>query len=440
MSRLSNRGVPSVLGTIGEDLPVTASEQLDSVLRIASVRSWVLLALVFSTLGAFCVFGWFYRAPIKVEGRGIILAKGSAKGELLRQVTAPAAGRLKRLLVKIGAEVRAGDVLGEIEQGDLRDQITESEQELERLIGENEELRRLDQAEGASRTESSARVGRALKRNLDLDARRLGTSRKIAESDQGLSVKGMLSKIEALKSLEDADELESEIGRLESRIETVKYEQMRDDFVRRRESLKRQLAIQAARAKRDLLRERHVRDTCIVSPYMGRVVDLMITPHGLVEKGAPAALLRPTVSTSHSFETVAFVPAGMGKRIRVGDDAEISPDTARRHEHGFIRGKVTSASEIPATELAMLAELKHKALVGSFVDRYSGQVLLCVHIALPEGSQLPGDSTNALTWSSRSGTQQPISSGTLCGVDVVVERRRAISLVFPWLKQIVGYN
>ena len=36
----------------------------------------------------------------------------------------------------------------------------------------------------------------------------------------------MLSKIEALKSLEDADELESEIGRLESRIESVKYEHL----------------------------------------------------------------------------------------------------------------------------------------------------------------------------------------------------------------------
>ena len=115
-----------------------------------------------------------------------------------------------------------------------------------------------------------------------------------------------------------------------------------------------------------------------------------MTPHGLVEKGTPAVLLRPSASTSRLFEAIVFVPAGMGKRVRVDDAVEVAPDTVHRQEHGFIRGVVRSVSEIPATEMAMLAELKHKALVGSFVERYSGQVLLCDSRRVARGRAICG--------------------------------------------------
>ena len=78
------------------------------------------------------------------------------------------------------------------------------------------------------------------------------------------------------------------------------------------------------------------------------------------------------------------MPAGMGKRVQVGHSVEVSPDTTRRHEHGYIRGVVQSVSEIPATEMAMLADLKHKTLVDSFVEQYAGQVLLSIRVELPE--------------------------------------------------------
>ncbi len=87
-----------------------------------------------------------------------------------------------------------------------------------------------------------------------------------------------------------------------------------------------------------------------------------------------------------------FVPAGMGKKVRVNDDVEISPDTIRRHEHGFGGGKVLAISEIPSTELAMIAELKHKTLVSSFVGQYAGQVLLSIRVKLLDVREIGGAS------------------------------------------------
>ena len=137
-----------------------------------------------------------------------------------------------------------------------------------------------------------------------------------------------------------------------------------------------------------------------------------------------------------------FVPAGQGKKIKVDDDVEVSPDTVRRQEHGFVRGTVLSISEIPATEMAMMAELKHKTLVASFLEQYAGQVLLCIRVKLLDvrgSGETFADGTNRrnwLKWSSKSGASQRVTTGTLCSASVVVAHRPLIALAFPWVKQL----
>ena len=240
--------------------------------------------------------------------------------------------------------------------------------------------------------------------------------------------------------------MESGIGGTHAKLHELYYDRVDDDTRRRGEKLKRILGIQAANTKLSLLKERLYRDTRVVSPFRleGTVVDLMITPHALVEKGAPVALLRPLSRSERPMEAIVFVPAGMGKKITLNDAVEISPDTVRRHEHGYVKGIVTSVSEIPATEMAMLAELKHKSLVSSFVERYSGQVLLSIHVELLVNTATPAPDAlaliNHLQWSSTSGAYQRLSNGTLCGAEIVVERRRLIALALPWVKHLIGFD
>jgi HlyD family secretion protein len=143
-------------------------------------------------------------------------------------------------------------------------------------------------------------------------------------------------------------------------------------------------------------------------------------------------------------EAIVFVPAGVGKKIRLGDVVQVEPDTVKRQEHGYIRGVVRSASEIPATEMAMLAELKHTSLVSSFVEQYAGQVLLCVHVELLRARAPSAGAgrvpVNGLEWSSSSGAFQRVSNGTLCAAEVVVEKRPLITLAMPWVKHLMGVD
>jgi HlyD family secretion protein len=435
-----SRRPPKGLAFLAEDRPAEAFQQLDAVLQVVHVRHWAVLGLVAATLAGCAVFSWFYKAPLKVDGRGILLARYADGADSLLQVTAPASGRIKRVLVAIEAEVAPGQVLAEIDQKDLEDQIKEAEAEVERLKVEDAELTRYDAAEADSHAASLGRLETALKRNLALDQGRLVVNRQVEAGDRSLKERRLLSVGDALKTRAEADAVESKVGATQAQLYELGYERLKDETTRGRDRLKRSLGLRAAGTKLALLRDRLERDRWVVSAYAGKVVDLMLTPHALVEKGAPAALLEPPVQGQPPLEAIVFVPAGLGKKVAVGDDVEIAPDTVRRQEHGFVRGRVRSASEIPATEMAMLAELKHKTLVASFLEQYAGQVLLSVHVDLPEGSPRPGAAprANRLDWSSASGPSQRVSTGTLCSAEVVVERRPLAVLVMPWLKQLVG--
>ena len=440
LSKRDNQG----LAFLVEDRPAEAFEQLDSALRVVSLQNWMVLSVVFFTIAVFAVFSVLYKAPLKVEGRGIILAKSVGEDDPLLQVTAPAAGRLSRVDVKIGSIVKPGEILGIIDQSELRDQIEESKAEADRLKDEDRQLTLMDEVASKKKAEALARLELTLNRNLTLDEGRLTLNRQIEASDAILKKRGFLNNIDALKTRAEADAVESGIGGTHAKLHELYYDRVDDDTRRRGEKLKRILGIQAANTKLTLLKERLQRDTRVVSPFPleGTVVDLMITPHALVEKGAPVALLRPLSQNERPMEAIVFVPAGMGKKIEVTDHVEISPDTVRRHEHGYVEGIVTSVSEIPATEMAMLVELKHKSLVSSFVDRYKGEVLLSIHVELMINKASPAlgkpEFGNHLKWSSNSGAYQRISNGTLCGAEIVVEKRRLIALALPWVKHLIG--
>jgi HlyD family secretion protein len=440
MAKRSSHNLASLI----EERPVEAFQQLNVAARVVPLHNWFFLAAAFLTVGAFAAFSFWYQVPLKLEGQGILLAKHARGSESLLQVTSPATGRIRNVAVTVDSVVRVGDVLAEIDQKELGDEVASATAELARLREEDTRMTQLDLDEARSKAESEGQLERALKRGQELDQSRLSTHRRIVAGDQNLKARRMVSDSDALKSQAEADEVESSVASADARLQQIVYDRVRDETTRRRASLKRQLAVREAETRLALLRDRFARDTRIVSPYAGQVIDLLITPHAPVQMGTTAALLRPRDTIPGALEAIIFVPAGLGKKIRVGDTVEIAPDTVRRHEHGFIRGEIRSVSEMPCTDQSMLAELKNPALVSGFIEKYRGQVLLTIHGALREAKAAPaiGARTrlNSLDWSSASGAYQPVSSGTLCSASIVVERRPLIALAMPWFKGLIGID
>jgi HlyD family secretion protein len=440
MAKRSSQGLASLL----EERPVEAFEQLNVAERVVPLHNWFFLAAAFLTLGAFGAFSFWWQVPLKLDGRGILLTKHYQGSESVLQVTAPATGRLEKVAVTIGSAVKAGDVLAEIEQKALRDEVASATANLTLLREEDARMSRLDADETDARDAAEGQLKQAIERSIEHERSRLVTHRRIVAGDQSLKARRMVSDSDALKSQAESDQVESSIATDEARLHQIDYDRVRDDTTHRRAALKRKLAVSEAETRLALLQARFDRDTRIVSPYDGTIVDLLITRHAPVEIGMPAVLLRPAGTELRGLEAIIFVPAGLGKKVRVGDAVEVAPDTVQRQDHGFIRGEISSISEMPCTDQAMLAELKHPALVASFIERYRGQVLLIIHGTLRDAPALAASSSraplNRLDWSSSSGAFQAVSSGTLCSASIVVDRRPLISMAMPWFKGLIGLD
>src|SRR6202034_4391212 len=120
--------------------------------------------------------------------------------ESVLQVTAPATGRLGKVAVTIGSTVKAGEVLAEIEQKELRDEVDSATANLTLLREEDARMSRLDAQETRARDETEGQLKQTIKRTVELDRSRLATHRKIVAGDQSLKARRMVSDSDAPKS------------------------------------------------------------------------------------------------------------------------------------------------------------------------------------------------------------------------------------------------
>ena len=134
-------------------------EQLDSLVRVTTVHAWIGLATLFAVCTSSVVFAVFCPVPTKVHGEGILLIDK----DTLSQVRAQATGRLGALRVKLGTEVKPGDVIVKIFQQEiLRNLIRESETRLGNLKRDDEELTRFERKERETQDAAMQRLKRTI--------------------------------------------------------------------------------------------------------------------------------------------------------------------------------------------------------------------------------------------------------------------------------------
>ena len=127
------------------------------------------------------------------------------------------------------------------------------------------------------------------------------------------------------------------------------------------------------------------RDTRIISPYAGKIVDLLITVHAPVQTGTTAALLRPVDAAwpGRGSEPIIFVPAGLGKKIRVGDVVEVAPDTVRLRPGARVhsgRDPLDLRNALHRPVDAGRAQTPHPwSRRGNFIEMYAGTGALRDH-------------------------------------------------------------
>jgi HlyD family secretion protein len=367
---------------------MASPERLDEMMEVTAPAGWVaLLALGLVLVGA-VVWGIVGSIPIKVQGQGILL-----RGEAVLDVTAASGGRIAEIAVGPGDVVEAGDVVAKVAQPDLALRIQNTEEELQSLLGQSEE----------QKTSSGRIVAQLEQQRRDL-REKVGTQQEMVS--RGLVTRGTL-----LATQSQLASIEQQIAQLQV---TGDARGNRIDDVRRAlVQLQNQLAASSE----------------VTSPYHGRVLELMVDPGNLV---APGTRLLNLEALDGTIDTVVYVPAAEGKKIRKGMQARISPSTVRPEEFGFMLGEVKSVSEYPVTAEGMVRVLRNDQLVQGLTGK--GGPLLEVVVDLEEDPTTP----SGFAWSSSQGPPTEVYTGTIADAQVIVERRKPISYVLPIFKDVTG--
>lgn len=409
-------------------------EQLDELVRVTPPRTWGLLLGLAALLAGGIVFVTLYKVPTKVSGQGIVLVDPQS----LFQVTTRGEGRVAEVRVAPGGRLEKEGILVRLEQADLAEDVAEARHELEDLRKEDEAFLAFEKEEAREEGLSLDRMKAAQLTIRDNSAKHLVVAEgmDLAERKVGLTVPGMLTSRERLQTLELVARLASDKAMAVSKMAEIEDTRLKGRNQRGRDALQRAFKIDQAETRLANLEARLERRTLVVAPEAGDVTEVLVAPGMMVTEGQPVALMKRP-SRCDTYQALLFVPAEEGKRIRVDQEAEVSPTTARREEYGYIHGKIEDVSNLPTTEAAALARLPHPQLIASFLKPQTAYTFVRIALRRDERPAQNGWK-NGFDWSSDVGHTQEVKDATLCTAAIRVERTPLINLVIPWLKETTG--
>lgn len=402
---------------------LSSPEQLDQLMQVTNPRGWLALGAFGAMLVAALTWAVLGSIPTDATGEGILLRQGGVSN-----LVAAEPGQVEELLVSVGDVIEKGQVVARVRQEELLRQIQDARAkvadvrgeygDLLRYAGEQERLRDRDLAQQRANLEQSVR---ALQKEVELASERVEAERELLKD-------GLVTKQTFLASEQRLNEAQDRLAGVRLELNGLELKRLEA-----RQQMDQQLETRQA-AIRDLeleLREREARlaETArVISPHDGRVLEVLVDRGDVVSPGTPILNLEVV---SRELVAVLFVPASYGKRVRPGMRVRISPGTVKREEYGSMIGRVTWAAEFPSTSQGMMRVLGNEALVERLMEEGPP---IQVNVALERDASTP----TGYRWSSSTGPNVEISSGTLASGSVTIREERPIHLVIPKVREKLG--
>jgi HlyD family secretion protein len=405
---------------------LSSADELDRVLRVTSMRSWILLTALCAVMGTALVWSAVSVVPQKVAGSGILLKSGG-----LLSIVAPVAGRVADISLGAGDSVKEGQVVARIAQPEVVEKLQDARIRLSNL----QEAHRLLVTSGNEQLKVNIQALEQQVANLkaaipDEETRAKYFSEKVV-SQQQLVNEGRLVRQTLVNTIHDRDNSYEQIRIRRAQLTELELKRMQarselDLGVQKSLFAVREAQNDVAQLERALSSGAEVRST-----YTGRIVEASIEQGEVVNRGDPLFTLDLTGRTVAALEALVYVPAKDGKRITPGMAVQIAPTTVQPEEYGYLLGKVTYVSDLPVTARGIMRVLKNDVLVKALTGGTPPQE---VHVDL-----LPDARTDSgYAWSSPRGPAMKIQSGTLCDAAIVVDTRRPIEMVVPFLRKSSG--
>ena len=367
---------------------LSSPEQLDMAMRVTSPMGWVALLAIGAAVVAGIVWSIVGRIPERVDAQGELL-----RGDRVGAVTAIANGRVKEILVALGDEVEAGQLVARLALPEIETQIEKVEADIVDL-----EARQLAQGQETN----------AVIRGYQATLTQLYAQRRDVEKliEKGLKTRRDLLQIDSQIASTQAQVAQTRGGKDQR---DLQIEDKRRELVRLREQLAATSELRATAA--------------------GDVVQIQVAPGQPVQSGDSVLLVE---DDSLPLRALILIPESTAKRVVRGMEVRIGPSDVKSEDFGFMLGKIQSISERAVSPQELERILSNQAKTQSYME-----VKPYLAFAELEPDSNP-ENVSGFRWTSAVGPPKKITSGTLCAYQVIVDERRPISYVIPMVKKTLG--
>lgn len=399
-------------------------DQIDRVMRVTKPSGWIALSAFGLVLLTAAVWSLVGSLPIRVAASGILLAGEHG----VQSVEAVAAGRLIEINVNDNDEVKKGQIIARIELADLTQKIEDLKQQLATYTAERDRQAQFYELYNAEQRKNMARQRAALQSNLASTEESLVSLREILTGYETLRKEGIATQIQVAQAREKLFSTQSIRDQIHDDLNAITIRDLELDY-KRNQDLEQynnkvlQTQFQLVEAQNQL---KHA--GFVVAPVDGKIVQLQSQADTYVSAGAVIAVMQ---FGSGDLVGYLYAPAVDGKRVKIGMPVNVAPSTIRREEYGTIIGRVTSVSAIPETTDSIGSRLNNDLVIKTILAKGPP---LAIHVAL----ETDPNNVSGYRWSSKTGPEVAIDSGTLANAEITVSARAPITFVLPALRRWLG--
>jgi len=399
-------------------------EQLDFLVGITRPLDWLFAGVLLLGLTTVIVWGIVGRIPTRLPAEGILTIGG---GRVVDAVSA-AAGRLDSVDVAVGDHVSQGQPIARLVQTDIEQRYRNAEEVHRERERDNADLKQKVESELAAKSKNFAKLEAALDQIIRATDQRLEYLTAEVKNTEGLLSKGYTTR----RTLEDRrrELADAQQRKADTQNEILKLRAQKTDLEtqRERELQDSEFRLNDARRQMEQLAGDLARNSQVVSPIEGRVIEIKVSPGSVLSVGMSVIGIETEGAT---LDALLYIPAERGKSVKPGMEVRIAPTTVKREEYGTLVGTVVTVSEFPITPQGMLAVLHNDSLVTRF-SRQGAPYAALVRLQ-PDPASFSG-----YHWAVGTGPPIRLTSGTLTQAEITTRQQRPLDLVVPLMRRLTG--
>jgi HlyD family secretion protein len=371
------------------------------------------------------VWAFFGSVPTRATGRGVLLADGKASHTVQPVVSGP----VVELLVTRGQQVEEDALIARIEQVSLNTQLASNNARVAVMEQNLARLKAAHENELAKSEMSYRRQSAAAEEQISAGKIRAAALKEILTADEALMQRGLVNRMEVANARAQYDQTMQEVANATARAVQIESqrEQKRDllaDIERQKQE-----DIDALKAEGARLQSEVNIGSAVKSPVAGRVEEIRVGRGDVVSPGTVLVTIGQV--NPGSFEILAVFSNNMAKRIAPGMDTHIRPVSVKKEEHGSMRGRVRSISELSISKAELDAILRNSELTNNLMGD-TAPLLAKIEVFLDKGTP------SGFAWWGGQGPPFAVTRGTRVEVDVLIDHRRPIALIIPAFRQLLG--